>query len=107
MGTFKHCGRLRSARLIGRDLSRFYLELGQPQKSVSFLLDLLRGYQEENWPLLKIDTHIELAEVYQKLGDRIRYVASNCVFVWLMILIKTCCSTDLWKRRQVLQHTLH
>ena len=74
MGTFKHCGRLRSARLIGRDLSRFYLQLDQPQKSVSFLLDLLRGYQEENWPLLKIDTHIELAEVFLKIGDRVRYI---------------------------------
>jgi hypothetical protein len=75
MGTFKHCGRLRSARLIGRDLSRFYLQLDQPQKSVSFLLDLLRGYQEENWPLLKIDTHIELAEVFLKIGDRVRYIS--------------------------------
>lgn len=70
MGTFKHCGRLRSARLIGRDLSRFYLQLNQPHKSVSFLMDLLRGYQEENWPRLKVDTHIELAEVYLKTGDR-------------------------------------
>ena len=47
MGTFKHCGRLRSARLIGRDLSRFYIQLGQPHKSVNFLVDLLRGYHEE------------------------------------------------------------
>uniref|UniRef100_A0A0P6GFC0 Trafficking protein particle complex subunit n=1 Tax=Daphnia magna TaxID=35525 RepID=A0A0P6GFC0_9CRUS len=77
MGTFKHCGRLRSARLIGRDLSRFYLQLGQPQKSVSFLLDLLRGYQEEDWPLLRIDTHIELAEVFQKIGDRVRFIEAS------------------------------
>ncbi|EFX70597.1 hypothetical protein DAPPUDRAFT_309387 [Daphnia pulex] len=77
MGTFKHCGRLRSARLIGRDLSRFYLQLDQPQKSVSFLLDLLRGYQEENWPLLKIDTHIELAEVFLKIGDRVRFIEAS------------------------------
>ena len=76
MGTFKHCGRLRSARLIGRDLSRFYLQLNEPQKSISFLLDLLRGYQEENWPRLKVDTHVELAEIYLKTGDRDKYINS-------------------------------
>ena len=47
MGTFKHCGRLRSARLIGRDLSRFYIQLGQPHKAINFLVDLLRGYHDE------------------------------------------------------------
>lgn len=73
MGTFKHCGRLRSARLIGRDLARYYIQLNQPQKSISFLLDLLRGYQEESWPRLKIDTHIELADVYLQTGDRDKY----------------------------------
>lgn len=69
MGTFKHCGRLRSARMIGRDLARFYVQLNQPQKAVSFLIDLLRGYQEENWPKLRLDTHIELADVYLQAGD--------------------------------------
>jgi len=73
MGTFKHCGRLRSARLIGRDLSKFYIQLGQPQQSVNFLTDLLRGYQDENWIQLKIDTHIELADVYHQIGDTDKY----------------------------------
>ena len=50
MGTFKHCGRLRSARFIGRQLARFYVQLGQPGKAVPFLVELLRGYDQDNWP---------------------------------------------------------
>jgi len=69
-GTFNHSGCLRSAPLIGRDVARFYLQLGQSQKSSNFLFDLLRGWREENWPRLKIDTHIELADVYRLTGDR-------------------------------------
>ena len=83
MGTFKHCGRLRSARLIGRDLSKFYIQLGQPQQSVNFLIDLLRGYQEENWTQLKIDTHMELADVYDQIGDYDKYFLLEFVKILL------------------------
>lgn len=90
MGTFKHCGRLRSARLIGRDLSKFYIQLGQPQQSVNFLIDLLRGYQEENWTQLKIDTHMELADVYDQIGDYDKFIeASACIATYKTLNLET------------------
>ena len=86
MGTFKHCGRLRSARLIGRDLSKFHVRLGQPKLSVNFLIDLLRGYQEENWTQLKVDTHMELADVYHQIGDTDKYFIDLTVFQIYIIM---------------------
>lgn len=73
MGTYKHIGRLRFARLIGRDLASFYAELGETGKAVVFLLDALRSYEEQGWRDLAGQTRLELVACYQKMEDYERY----------------------------------
>ena len=73
MGTYKHVNRIRSARLIGKELSRFYSELGEHQKAVSFLLDALQTYSSEGWLHLAVETQKELANCYKSMDDTERY----------------------------------
>lgn len=80
MGTYKHIGRLRSARLIGRELASFYMLLGETQKSAAFLGDILRTFEEDGWHELAAQTHLELAECHRKAGDTRKFVQS-CIFV--------------------------
>lgn len=83
MGTYKHIGRIRSARLIGKDLANFYTELGENQKAVAFLSDALQTYTDEGWLNLAAQTQLELAECYKRMDDVERYtkisaaIASN------------------------------
>jgi tetratricopeptide (TPR) repeat protein len=72
MGTYKHIGRIRSARMIGRDLAAFYLQLGEMQKAAVFLADALKTFEEENWRQLAIQTHLELADCYREMNDKER-----------------------------------
>ncbi|XP_063537577.1 trafficking protein particle complex subunit 10 isoform X2 [Cydia strobilella] len=73
MGTYKHIGRLRFARLIGRDLAAFYSELGETQKAVVFLMDALRSYEEQGWRDLAAQTRLELVAAAKKMEDIDRY----------------------------------
>ncbi|RVE49327.1 hypothetical protein evm_006040 [Chilo suppressalis] len=73
MGTYKHIGRLRFARLIGRDLASFYSELGETGKAVVFLMDALRSYEEQGWRDLAAQTRLELVAAAKKMGDADRY----------------------------------
>ncbi|KYM88375.1 Trafficking protein particle complex subunit 10 [Atta colombica] len=73
MGTYKHVGRIRSARLIGKELARFYSELGENQKAVAFLSDALKTYMEEGWHHLAVQTQLELAECYKRMDDVEKY----------------------------------
>ena len=73
MGTYKHVGRIRSARLIGKKLARFYSELDENQKAVVFLLDALTTYSSEGWSHLAAQTQHELAQCYKKMDDVERY----------------------------------
>jgi hypothetical protein len=73
MGTYKHVGRIRSARLIGKELARFYSELNENQKAVAFLLDALQTYTSEGWSHLAAQTQHELAQCYKKMDDVERY----------------------------------
>ncbi|XP_063896992.1 trafficking protein particle complex subunit 10 [Helicoverpa armigera] len=73
MGTYKHIGRLRFARLIGRDLAAFYSELGETGKAVVFLMDALRSYEEQGWRDLAAQTRLELVAAAKKMGDMDRY----------------------------------
>ncbi|XP_047986629.1 trafficking protein particle complex subunit 10 [Leguminivora glycinivorella] len=73
MGTYKHIGRLRFARLIGRDLAAFYSELGETQKAVVFLMDALRSYEEQGWRDLAAQTRLELVAAAKKMDDVDRY----------------------------------
>lgn len=72
MGTYKHIGRIRSARMIGRDLAEFYLQLGEMQKAAVFLADALKTFEEENWGHLAMQTHLELADCYREMNDKER-----------------------------------
>lgn len=69
MGTYKHIGRLRSARLVGRDVAAFYMLLGESQKAAAFLGDLLRTFEQDGWHELVAQTQVELANSYKKAGD--------------------------------------
>ena len=71
--TYKHIGRLRSARVIGRDLARFYMKLGEYRKAESFFLDLLRMYQASRWDRLTIAICKEMALCYQATGETHKY----------------------------------
>lgn len=76
MGTYKHIGRLRSARLVGRELSSFYMLLGETQKAAAFLTDLLKTFEQDGWRELAAQTQIELAECFLKADDTKKYVCS-------------------------------
>ncbi|KAI4467519.1 epilepsy holoprosencephaly candidate 1/tmem1 [Holotrichia oblita] len=74
MGTYKHIGRLRSARLIGRDLAFFYLLLGETQKAAAFLGDALKTFEQDNWRELAAQTQVDLAECYMKSNDTRKFI---------------------------------
>lgn len=69
ISTYKHIGRIRSARLIGRDLANFYMAQGEPQKAATFLTDQLTVFLEEGWQLLATQTQLQLAECYLATND--------------------------------------
>ncbi|XP_042242319.1 trafficking protein particle complex subunit 10-like isoform X2 [Homarus americanus] len=74
ISTYKHIGRIRSARLIGRDLATFYTAQGEPQKAATFLTDQLTMFLEEGWLLLAAQTHLDLAKCYLATNDLERYI---------------------------------
>ncbi|CAN8017882.1 unnamed protein product, partial [Ixodes persulcatus] len=67
MITFKHLGRIRSARLVGKDMAELYIRLGQPERAVPFLTDLLRTQSDEGWTRLALETQQELCRCYLEL----------------------------------------
>ena len=69
ISTYKHIGRIRSARMVGLELAKFYCELGQVQKALNFLVDGLKTFEMESWSLLKVQTLIETARCYEQLQD--------------------------------------
>ncbi|XP_026474722.1 trafficking protein particle complex subunit 10-like [Ctenocephalides felis] len=74
MGTYKHIGRIRSARLIGLDIARFSSDIGQMNKAIVFLNDALRAFSDEGWRTLVVQTQLELAACYKKMNDLERYI---------------------------------
>ncbi|KAJ9595260.1 hypothetical protein L9F63_013448, partial [Diploptera punctata] len=80
MGTYKHIGRIRSARMIGRDLAAFYMQLGEMQKAAVFLIDALKTFEEENWKSLANQTQLELADCYRRMNDKERF-AKTCAAI--------------------------
>lgn len=74
MGTYKHIGRLRCARLIGREVASFYMLLGEIQKSAAFLSDALRTFEQDGWKELAAQTQVELAECFKRSGDNRKYI---------------------------------
>ncbi|XP_033741399.1 trafficking protein particle complex subunit 10-like [Pecten maximus] len=78
MGTFKHIGRFRSARLIGKDLADFYLRLGEAQKAESFLVDAMKSYQREGWHALADGAMLDLAKCQKLQGIDLKYIKTCC-----------------------------
>lgn len=71
---FKHTGRLRSARLVGRDLAELYIQLGEPQKAVPFLVELVRSQADEGWHRLAAIGQRRLLDCYAQTGEWGRYL---------------------------------
>lgn len=69
MITFKHLGRIRSARLVGKDMAELYIRLGQSERAVPFLVDLLRTQSDEGWTRLSLATQQELCRCYLQLSQ--------------------------------------
>lgn len=69
LGTYKHIGRIRCARLVGREVASFYMLLGETQKAAAFLTDALRTFENDKWHDLIAQTQLELAECYKKAKD--------------------------------------
>ncbi|XP_056641631.1 trafficking protein particle complex subunit 10 [Diorhabda sublineata] len=88
MGTYKHIGRLRSARLVGRELSSFYILLGETQKAAAFLTDLLKTFEQDGWRELAAQTQIELAECFLKADDIKKYICA-CASIGAALEIDT------------------
>lgn len=88
LGTYKHIGRIRCARLVGREVASFYMLLGETQKAAAFLSDALRTFENDKWPDLVAQTQLELAECYKKAKD-IRKVISASANVSAALEIDT------------------
>lgn len=88
MGTYKHVGRIRSARLVGREVASFYMMLGETQKAAAFLSDALRTFQQDGWRELIAQTQIELAECHKKACDWRKFIRS-AIYVASAIEIDT------------------
>lgn len=65
MGTYKHIGRLRCARLVGTEVASFYMLLGETQKAAAFLSDALRTFEEDGWREVAAQIQVELAECHR------------------------------------------
>jgi len=74
ISSFKHIGRIRSARLVGRDLASFYMQMGENFKATTFLVEALKTFQQERWFKLSLQTMLDLAQCYNKMEDKERYV---------------------------------
>ncbi|KAJ8971683.1 hypothetical protein NQ317_014001 [Molorchus minor] len=88
VGTYKHIGRLRSARLVGREVASFYMLLGETQKAAAFLGDALRTFEQDGWHELAAQTQIELAECFRKAKDVGKLIGA-CAFVSAAMEIDT------------------
>lgn len=94
ISTYKHVARLRSARLVGLDLGRYYCALGEPQKAVVFFADLVRELKTERWSLLFSETLLQLAGCYRQMADFVAYT-------------KTCASIACCAELEMLVRTFH
>lgn len=76
---FKHTGRLRSARLVGRDLAELYIQLGEPAKAVPFLTELVRSQGDEGWQRLAVVGQRRLLNCFAQTREWGRYLRTALV----------------------------
>ncbi|KYB25316.1 Trafficking protein particle complex subunit 10-like Protein [Tribolium castaneum] len=109
MCTYKHIGRLRSARLVGREVASFYLLLGETQTAAAFLSDAVRTFEQDKWHELAAQTQIELAECYRKANDTKKFIktsASVAAALEIDTLIRWSYFDEMRKCLQSLEHPL-
>lgn len=69
MVTYKHKGRIRSARYIGKQLADFYSRLDDLPKASVFLANALSSYEEDNWPILANEIRLQLLRCYNQMNE--------------------------------------
>uniref|UniRef100_G3VMG2 Trafficking protein particle complex subunit 10 n=1 Tax=Sarcophilus harrisii TaxID=9305 RepID=G3VMG2_SARHA len=70
-------GRIRSAKLVGKDLAEFYMRKKSPQKAEVYLQNALKNYVAEGWALPITHTRKQLAECQKHLGQIENYLQTS------------------------------
>lgn len=70
-------GRIRSAKLVGKDLAEFYMKKRSPQKAEMYLQGALKNYLAEGWALPVTHTRKQLAECQKHLGQMENYLQTS------------------------------
>ncbi|XP_035310593.1 trafficking protein particle complex subunit 10 isoform X2 [Cricetulus griseus] len=70
-------GRIRSAKLVGKDLAEFYMRKRSPQKAEMYLQGALKNYLAEGWALPVTHTRKQLAECQKLLGQMENYLQTS------------------------------
>ncbi|XP_032850376.2 trafficking protein particle complex subunit 10 [Tyto alba] len=74
---YTNIGRIRSAKLVGKDLAEFYMRKKGPQKAEVYLQGALKTYLAEGWALLVTHTRKQLAECQKYLGQIENYLQTS------------------------------
>ncbi|XP_069422500.1 trafficking protein particle complex subunit 10 isoform X2 [Ovis canadensis] len=74
---FTSIGRIRSAKLVGKDLAEFYMRKKSPQKAEMYLQGALKNYLAEGWALPITHTRKQLAECQKHLGQIENYLQTS------------------------------
>uniref|UniRef100_A0A8C7EDZ2 Trafficking protein particle complex subunit 10 n=1 Tax=Nothoprocta perdicaria TaxID=30464 RepID=A0A8C7EDZ2_NOTPE len=74
---YTNIGRIRSAKLVGKDLAEFYMRKKSPQKAEVYLQGALKTYLAEGWALLVTHTRKQLAECQKQLGQIDNYLQTS------------------------------
>ncbi|XP_074851443.1 trafficking protein particle complex subunit 10 isoform X2 [Carettochelys insculpta] len=74
---YTNIGRIRSAKLVGKDLAEFYMRKKSPQKAEVYLQGALKTYLAEGWALLITHTRKQLAECQKHLGQIENYLQTS------------------------------
>uniref|UniRef100_A0A8C4VGY6 Trafficking protein particle complex subunit 10 n=1 Tax=Gopherus evgoodei TaxID=1825980 RepID=A0A8C4VGY6_9SAUR len=74
---YTNTGRIRSAKLVGKDLAEFYMRKKGPQKAEVYLQEALKTYLAEGWALLITHTRKQLAECQKHLGQIEKYLQTS------------------------------
>ncbi|NXN56298.1 TPC10 protein, partial [Rynchops niger] len=74
---YTNIGRIRSAKLVGKDLAEFYMRKKGPQKAEVYLQGALKTYLAEGWALLVTHTRKQLVECQKHLGQIENYLQTS------------------------------
>lgn len=69
MITYKHKGRMRSARYIGKQLADFCFRTGDLSRASGFLVNALSLYEEDNWSTLTNQMKLQLLRCYEQMNE--------------------------------------